>query len=312
LAIRLRQPVLLGLAPLDGWKTPSSDQQDVHAGDAITLVCRGPAGAKQLRMSARRADGSEAEFAFPLHADASEAPRLLWARQRVAHLLDSGRRSEAIACAIENNIVCEGASFVAWDDAECVPVATGEIHQPAMHPDGWARQPLELACFCSAIRNSLRNLNLHSGFDEQACLSLKELLPAPVRARSRMEELCDRYARFAYAGLPFGLTRDGATVWTCERLLRLRAELVEALEGLPQKERRVVIGILLAWSVRGGHGEVDRGLALLSSIAKEFRQGNVIATIRSLANEISGEDGNALRDLLAAMEGVTSRSNSSI
>jgi hypothetical protein len=45
----------------------------------------------------------------------------------------AGERSQdAISLAKEHNIVCEGAAFVAWDEAEKVPISTREIYQPAM------------------------------------------------------------------------------------------------------------------------------------------------------------------------------------
>jgi hypothetical protein len=64
------------------------------------------------------------------------AIKLLWVRERIEALLRSGCREEALALACEQNVICEGAAFVAWDEAEQVAVAAEEIVQPSMMPAG--------------------------------------------------------------------------------------------------------------------------------------------------------------------------------
>jgi hypothetical protein len=53
-------------------------------------------------------------------------------KRRIDSLLQSGRNEEAINLAKEANLVCRGAAFVAWDDAEKVAVAQDEIYQPSL------------------------------------------------------------------------------------------------------------------------------------------------------------------------------------
>jgi hypothetical protein len=58
---------------------------------------------------------------------------LCWSRSRIRHLDASKRKDEALALAKEFNLLSRGAAFIAWDDAEKVPVAQTEIVQPALH-----------------------------------------------------------------------------------------------------------------------------------------------------------------------------------
>ncbi len=80
----------------------------------------------------RLPDGREHCFAVNLDAAGSEAVKLLWAKERIAALLESGRRDEAIAVAKQHNLICDGAAFIAWDEAEHVQIAKEEIIQPAL------------------------------------------------------------------------------------------------------------------------------------------------------------------------------------
>src|SRR5204863_6030678 len=50
-------------------------------------------------------------------------------------LLAKGQNNEAIALAKENNIICEGAAFIAWDEQERVSVSRLEVYQPSVEPD---------------------------------------------------------------------------------------------------------------------------------------------------------------------------------
>ena len=56
-------------------------------------------------------------------------------KHRIDGLLQGGRDCEAVALARKANLVCRGAAFVAWDDAEKVPVAQEEVYQPRLSHD---------------------------------------------------------------------------------------------------------------------------------------------------------------------------------
>jgi hypothetical protein len=54
-------------------------------------------------------------------------------RRRIESLLQVGKDEEAIALAKKANLVCRGAAFIAWDDAEKVAIAQDEVYQPSLH-----------------------------------------------------------------------------------------------------------------------------------------------------------------------------------
>ena len=62
----------------------------------------------------------------------TDLPKLIWMKHRIDSLLRVGRDSEAIALAKKANLVCRGAAFVAWDDAEKVAIAQEEVYQPSL------------------------------------------------------------------------------------------------------------------------------------------------------------------------------------
>jgi hypothetical protein len=53
-------------------------------------------------------------------------------KHRIESLLHAGKDREAIALAEKTNLVCPGAAFIAWDDAERVAIAEDEIYQPSL------------------------------------------------------------------------------------------------------------------------------------------------------------------------------------
>jgi Ca-activated chloride channel family protein len=138
LAVSLRRPVLTDLRLEGEGSLPNADDAlpDLHAGEVLlvplllrkgqplhaTITARTPAGGawRQTFDLQRAADSSD-----------TSAPRLLWAQRHISHLLEQGRQSEAVHSAISHNLTCNGASFVAWDEAEKVPVASREVYQPS-------------------------------------------------------------------------------------------------------------------------------------------------------------------------------------
>jgi hypothetical protein len=57
---------------------------------------------------------------------------LIWARSRIRSLDASDREDAALVVAKEFNLLSSDAAFIAWDEAEQVPVAQSEIIQPAL------------------------------------------------------------------------------------------------------------------------------------------------------------------------------------
>ncbi|WP_395740417.1 VIT domain-containing protein [Prosthecobacter sp.] len=132
----LRRPVLVSLE-LQGGHLPahgSSRLPDLHAGEVSLLAIRCEPGATAAVVTGLLPDGSSWSHRFELqegvqgHAEC--APRLIWARRRIQHLLSLRQEDEAVALAIEHNLICRGAAFVAWDEVEQVKVATTQLYQP--------------------------------------------------------------------------------------------------------------------------------------------------------------------------------------
>jgi hypothetical protein len=70
-----------------------------------------------------------------LHAQPAKTdlPKLIWMKRRIESLLQGGKTKEAIALAEKANLVCRGAAFIAWDDAEEVAIAQDEVYQPSLN-----------------------------------------------------------------------------------------------------------------------------------------------------------------------------------
>jgi hypothetical protein len=139
---RLRRPVFTSLRAPKGWELPGADLPDLHAGEVLSLPLRkqgmdhrgatDEAPSRELVVEGKLADGSSRQLRFYLARSPSPAIPLVWARRRIELLLAQGQPAAAISLARENNLVCEGAAFIAWDEAEKVAVSTREIYQPAM------------------------------------------------------------------------------------------------------------------------------------------------------------------------------------
>lgn len=82
----------------------------------------------------RKSDGTERKLAVATQRSDNEAIKLVWAGDRIASLFASERPAEAIALARKHNLLCEGVSFIAWDEAEQVAIARHGIVQPSLQP----------------------------------------------------------------------------------------------------------------------------------------------------------------------------------
>jgi hypothetical protein len=128
---RLRRPVLTGLSVGGTWENGSSTIPDLHARETATISLRGET-AGPLEVAGLLPDGGDYRLRVDHPLAGNEAVKLLWARERIATLLDTGRQAEAIALARQYNLVCRGAAFIAWDEAEQVAIAEETLVQPAL------------------------------------------------------------------------------------------------------------------------------------------------------------------------------------
>lgn len=136
LGSRLQRPVLTSLVADGGWEFPGIAVPDLHAEDRVSLSLRITApDVREVVLKGRHPDGREETFRFPLVERDEPALRLLWASRRIGRCLNEGDSTQAIALAKHYNLLCEGAAFIAWDEAEKVPVAKREVYQPSLNSE---------------------------------------------------------------------------------------------------------------------------------------------------------------------------------
>ncbi len=132
LADRLRRPVITDLR-LDGaWTLATKRLPALFRGETTDLVLRTEGESSTVAIQGRRADGRTESWNLPLTTVSSEAPRLLWVRERIATLEAAGEDAPALELAKAHNVLCKSAAFIAWDEAEKVQVATHDLYQPSM------------------------------------------------------------------------------------------------------------------------------------------------------------------------------------
>lgn len=133
---RLQRPVWTGIKVSDDWELPAAQLPDLHAGEVLSLPLKARACSVTERLTVEATVPGDAGtmLQFVLTQTDAVALRLLWAKQRIDFLLAQGRTNEAITLAKENNVVCEGAAFIAWDEAEKVAISDREVYQPALKP----------------------------------------------------------------------------------------------------------------------------------------------------------------------------------
>jgi hypothetical protein len=86
-------------------------------------------------------DSAGQPLTVQLHAQAAKTdlPKLIWMKRRIESLLQGGKTKEAIALAEKANLVCRGATFIAFDDTEEVAIAQDAVYQPSLDvPSGVA------------------------------------------------------------------------------------------------------------------------------------------------------------------------------
>ena len=104
----------------------------LHAGQVIFASMRAASNLSKINVAGRDAAGQPLTLAPETHPVETDLPKLIWMKHRIDSLLEGGRNSDAVALAKKANLVCRGAAFVAWDDAEKVPIAQEEGYQPSL------------------------------------------------------------------------------------------------------------------------------------------------------------------------------------
>jgi Ca-activated chloride channel homolog len=147
---RLRRPVWTSIRVQDGWEIVGQTLPDLYEGQVLSLPLRGNGSGRSVTLEGKLPDGRSKSCRFELVETSAVALPLLWAKRRIEFHLAKGETQEAIALAKANNIVCEGAAFIAWDEAEKVPVSGKEVYQPAMTPRMVGGRGIVAAAFAGA------------------------------------------------------------------------------------------------------------------------------------------------------------------
>ena len=137
----LRAPVVTGLTMPPGWTTADETPlRDLCEADDIVVAISATPDAPELSLSCT----STQVPGFSLHPSSDSTRHtsldtrhyplagLIWARSRIRSLDASDREDAALVVAKEFNLLSSDAAFIAWDEAEQVPVAQSEIIQPAL------------------------------------------------------------------------------------------------------------------------------------------------------------------------------------
>ena len=108
---------------------------DIHAGQVVFASVRKRGRGSDINVTGRDADGRPLTVSLEAQAAETDLPKLIWMKHRIESLLQAGKDREAIALAEKANLVCRGAAFIAWDDAEKVAIAQDEVYQPSLHAE---------------------------------------------------------------------------------------------------------------------------------------------------------------------------------
>ncbi|MGA1129860.1 MAG: VWA domain-containing protein, partial [Chthoniobacterales bacterium] len=145
----LRAPVVTGLTMPPGWTTADETPlRDLCEAEDVVVPISATPGAPPLALTFESSPISGLAANCPLPTDASNSSSdtrhlslvtchfksagLVWARSRIRSLDASDREDEALSLAKEFNLLSRDAAYIAWDEAEQVPVAQSEIIQPAL------------------------------------------------------------------------------------------------------------------------------------------------------------------------------------
>ena len=131
LGSRLSRPALTDLTLNGGWELADTDLPDIHAGQVVFASIRAASRSSKIDVAGKDAAGRPVTLALETQAVETDLPRLIWMKHRIDSLLQDGKDREAVALAEKANLVCRGAAFIAWDDAEKVPIAQDEVYQPS-------------------------------------------------------------------------------------------------------------------------------------------------------------------------------------
>jgi len=131
LAGRLDSPVLTDAELLGGWQRAGTERLCFYAGQSMVLNLHSNGRPEQLGLKGLTRAGEVLQVELPFETVHNPAIGLLWCKASMQALQRQNRREEVIALAVSHNLLTRYTSYVAWDEAEQVPVALKSILQPS-------------------------------------------------------------------------------------------------------------------------------------------------------------------------------------
>lgn len=223
----LRAPVVTGLTMPPGWTTADETPlRDLCESDDIVVAISAAKDARDLDIGGRTAGGTS--WSFVPERQTMPKAGLLWARSKIRSLDAADREEEALILAKEFNLLSRDAAYIAWDEAEQVPVAQTEIIQPALEVErhvGACMAPPDVS-YCTVMEDN-------SGFDR----SIRASRPGP-RIRRRKSRISATAlligAPLALLVLPVALVAALIDRVSSRSGSALRPEVAELVERLRQ------------------------------------------------------------------------------
>ena len=157
LGSRLSRPVLTHLTLDGGWELAGAELPDIYAGQVAFASVRKQGRGSDINVTGRDADGRPLTVSLEAQAAETHLPKLIWMKHRIESLLQVGKDREAIALAEKANLVCPGAAFIAWDDAEQVAIAEDEVYQPSLEPQAGGLRSRPQSVSVSGVKLHLLN-----------------------------------------------------------------------------------------------------------------------------------------------------------
>jgi Ca-activated chloride channel family protein len=269
----LGQPVLLELKLSEGWEVADAAIPNLYAGQIHYLSARASSPRQPLELCARTATSQPVRIEFAREAAAVDAPYLHWCRARIQRLVAEDNDSAAIALSVKSNLICPLTAFIAWDEAEKVPIATHELVQPNMVFGRVSKLCLsELAGAAGGRwleesppdRRLFRRLFQRDDHDVRKEMSLLETGPLhELEAKRVLSDLCHRIGVADWQPLVKAIFD-----WVAEATGAKRSQRLEAVNRLLDRIRNEVLG-----SMRSEASPVqaaDEALTRIQELLREF------------------------------------------
>lgn len=246
----LRAPVVTGLTMPPGWTTADETPlRDLCESDDIVVPISAAKDARDLDIGGRTADGTS--WSFVPERQSMPKAGLVWARSRIRSLDASDREDEALVVAKQFNLLSSDAAFIAWDEAEQVPVAQTEIIQPALEVERHVS-----ACMAPPPER-LYNVVQEDSFDP----GIRASRPGP-RIRRRKKHVSSAAillaAPLALLTLPIALVAALVERVSSRSRSTLRPEVAELVERLRQLVDMLYPGQSYPHEVRGALERIQK------------------------------------------------------